>query len=394
MQRAHPGHYVSISDVAGEHARAFVPAPLPPCPPLELTTALRFRLGEADRALGELNAAAGLLPDPELFVYMFVRQEAVLSSQIEGTQSSLDDLLRAEAADQPGAPRDSDVMEVSRYVSAAARGQALLGEGWPLTGRMFTELHGILLRDGRGHERLPGQYRTSQNWIGGTRPGNAAYVPPPAFEVSRCMGELERFLNQPKTELEPLLKAGMAHAMFESIHPFLDGNGRLGRMLVTLGLMRDGVLTKPLLYVSLYFKLHRASYYELLQRTRTHGDWETWLEFFLEAVAKTARAGIRTAGALNQLFDRDRRIIQQHGSRTGSTLRVHEALQRTPITSIKGLASRTGLTSPAVTNALRVLESLDVVKELTGRERRREFAYGAYLDTLRRGVQPEALAAE
>ena len=393
MERPHNGRYVSISDIGGERARAFVPDPLPPSPDLELATPIRFRLGEADRALGELNAAARLLPEPDLFVYMFVRQEAVLSSQIEGTQSTLDDLLRAEAAEQPGAPRDSDVAEVTRYVAAAARGQVLLAEGWPLTGRLFTELHGILLRDGRGHERLPGQYRTSQNWIGGTRPGNATYVPPPAAEVHACMGALERFLNQPTSDLEPLLKAGMAHAMFESIHPFLDGNGRLGRMLVTLSLMRDGVLAMPLLYVSLFFKLHRATYYELLQRTRTHGDWETWLEFFLEAVAKTARAGVRTAGDLNRLFDSDRRRIQTHGSRTGSTLRVHEAMQRTPITSIKGLTARTGLTAPAVTNALQVLESLEVVKELTGRARGREFAYRAYLDTLRQGVQPGALDA-
>jgi len=377
--------------VGGEKARAFVPSPLPPEPELEMTPQLRYRLGEADRALGELNAAAGLLPQPDLFVYMFVRQEAVLSSQIEGTQSTLDDLLRSEIPDQPGAPQTPDIAEVSSYVAAAERGEVLLREGWPLTGRMFLELHGILLKNSRGYDKAPGEYRRGQNWIGGSRPGNARYVPPPASEVQACMGELEVFLNQSKAEVEPLIKAGLMHAMFESIHPFQDGNGRLGRMLVTLSLIRDGVLDRPLLYISLFFKLNRERYYELLQATRTDGDWEAWIEFFLEAVATTARGGFQTAAELNRVFERDRRAIQDHGVKTGSVLRVHEALQKHPFGTIRGLAATTSLTPPAVAQALRVLEGLETVKEITGKPRNREYVYSKYLEALHRGTQPDAL---
>ncbi|WP_426734941.1 Fic family protein [Myxococcus faecalis] len=265
--------------------RAFVPPPLPPRPAIDVLGLLE-RLSLAERALGRLDGITVLLPRQELFLYMCVRKEAVLSSQIEGTQSTLSDLLQFELGAQEGAPID-DVREVSNYVDAMMYGLERL-EKLPLSLRLVRELHERLLRSGRGGTKDPGEFRRSQNWIGGTRPGNALYVPPPVTELDGCLASLELFMHEEQSRLPALIKAGLLHVQFESIHPFLDGNGRIGRLLVTLYLCARGVLRKPLLYLSLYLKTHRADYYRLLQEVRERGAWEAWLEFFLDGIEKTA----------------------------------------------------------------------------------------------------------
>ena len=255
MKRELQGKYVAIS-TAVEKARAFVPAPLPPRPPIDWTAELRSKFDQALLALGRLDSVSTLLPDTSLFLYMYVRKEAVLSSMIEGTQSSLSDLLLFELDQEPGVPLD-DVREVSNYVAALDHGLRLLEGGLPLSLRLFREIHGVLLNKGRGAHQAPGEFRRSQNWIGGTRPGNAAFVPPPAEEVPECMSNLELFLHDQPEPTPVLLKAALAHVQFETIHPFLDGNGRLGRLLITLLLCEQKVLREPMLYLSLYFKTHR-----------------------------------------------------------------------------------------------------------------------------------------
>src|ERR1019366_8787426 len=300
------GEY-AITTTAGESVRAFIPRPLPPEPLLELDTFFPL-LDRANQALGRLDGLSTLLPDTEMFLYLYVRKEAVLSSQIEGTQSSLSDLLLFENEAAPGVPID-DVREVSNYVAAMQHGLQRLREGFPLSLRLIREIHGILLRGGRGADRTPGEFRRSQNWIGGTRPGNAAYVPPPPERLMECLDSLEKFLHDETQTLPLLVQLGLIHVQFESIHPFLDGNGRLGRLLITLLLCARGALHEPLLYLSLYFKTHRARYYELLQRVRTEGVWELWLEFFLEGAETTAKQAADTAVELIGLFKKDRKRI-------------------------------------------------------------------------------------
>jgi Fic family protein len=313
MKRELQGRYVIISTV-GEKAQAFVPAPLPPHPPIDWTPELRNKFDLALLALGRLDSVSTLLPDTSLFLYMYVRKEAVLSSMIEGTQSSLSDLLLYELDQEPGVPLD-DVREVSNYVAAFDHGQRLLEGGLPLSLRLIREIHGVLLNKGRGSGLTPGEFRRSQNWIGGTRPGNAAFVPPPAEHVLECMSKLERFLHDQPEPTPVLLKAALAHVQFETIHPFLDGNGRLGRLLITLLLYDQKVLREPMLYLSLYFKTHRQYYYELLNNVRLTGDWEAWLDFFAEAVIVTAGLAVETARQLIALSNLDRERINGLGRR-------------------------------------------------------------------------------
>ncbi len=308
MKRAQSGRY-EITSAGGERVRAFVPDPLPPRPPLALTGRLQQSLEAAVLATGRLDGVSTLLPDRSLFLYTYVRKEAVLSSQIEGTQSSLSDLLLFELDEAPGVPVD-DVAEVSNYVAALDHGLARMRGGFPLTNRLIREIHGVLLSRGRGAGRAPGAFRRSQNWIGGTRPGNAAFVPPPAHAVQDCMSALERFLHATDDGLPLLVRAGLAHVQFETIHPFLDGNGRVGRLLVTLLLVHAGMLHEPLLYPSLYLKQHRNAYYDLLTRVREKGDWEAWLSFFLVGVTETAESAAMTANRLTQLFSEDRARIE------------------------------------------------------------------------------------
>ena len=378
------GRYVETV-VAGETVRAFVPPPLPPTPPIDVLSLLP-KLSVADRALGRLDGITVLLPRQELFLYMYVRKEAVLSSQIEGTQSTLSDLLRFETEAQAGQPID-DIREVSNYVDAMMYGLERL-ETLPLSLRLMREMHLRLLQSGRGAAKNPGEFRRSQNWIGGTRPGNALFVPPPVPELEAGLDAFERFMHEEASGLPPLIKAGLLHVQFETLHPFLDGNGRIGRLLVTLYLCVHDVLRKPLLYLSLYLKTHRADYYRLLQEVREHGAWEAWLEFFLDGVAETANQAFDAAMRIVELFKADRERITAESDRVGSALRVHELLQQNPFATGTSLVQQTGLTAPTVNAALAELQRLQIVNEITGRQRGRVFAYTAYLGILNEGTAP------
>lgn len=371
----------------GEVARAFVPAPLPPDPPIDWTPSLRSKFDQALLALGRLDSVSTLLPDTSLFLYMYVRKEAVLSSMIEGTQSSISDLLLFELDQEPGVPLD-DVSEVSRYVSALHHGLRLLDEGLPLSLRLIREVHGVLLAKGRGSVQTPGEFRRSQNWIGGTRPGNASFVPPPADEVQECMNQLELFLHDVPEPTPPLLKAALAHVQFETIHPFLDGNGRLGRLLITLLLCEQGALREPMLYLSLYFKTHRQRYFELLNSLRLTGDWESWLDFFAEAVTFTSNQAVQTAQQLHDLSKQDRTRIGDLGRAARSALQVHRALMERPVATSNSLVAKTGLTPASVNNALGHLVRLGIVRELTEKKRNRLFSYSDYIAILSRGTEP------
>ncbi|MHC4470613.1 MAG: Fic family protein [Planctomycetota bacterium] len=386
MKRRETGQY-EVTAVGGEQVRAFVPDPLPPEPPLDLA-AVQGSLEKALLALGRLDGLSTLLPDTHLFLYAYVRKEAVLSSQIEGTQSSLSDLLLFELEEVPGVPMD-DVVEVSNYVSALEHGLRRLRDGFPLSNRLIREIHGRLLARGRGSDKTPGEFRRSQNWIGGRRPGTAHFVPPPALAVPDCMSDLERFLHAQAPALPALVRAGLAHVQFETIHPFLDGNGRVGRLLITFLLCHDGVLREPLLYLSLYFKQHREDYYALLNGVRQDGDWEAWLTYFLDGVAQTAEGAVSTAEGLVSLFQQDKARVQQEGRVAGTALRVHQVLKERPITSLKEVAERTGLSFPAASSGMQVLERLDVARELTGKKRNRLYGYDRYLAILSEGTEPD-----
>ena len=381
-----PGRFIE-TPVAGEVVRAFVPSPLPPVPPIDVL-ALLDRLSLAERALGRLDGITTLLPRQELFLYMYVRKEAVLSSQIEGTQSTLSDLLRFETEAQTGAPID-DIREVSNYVDAMMYGLERLGS-LPLSLRLIREMHARLLHDGRGGTKSPGEFRRTQNWIGGTRPGNALFVPPPVSELDACLDALERFMHEDASRLPALIKAGLLHVQFETIHPFLDGNGRIGRLLVTLYLCAHGALRKPLLYLSLYLKTHRADYYRLLQEVREHGAWEAWLEFFLAGVAETANQAFDAATRIVALFKQDRERITDESERASSALRIHETFQSSPFLTANLLVERTNLSAPTVNAALADLQRLGIVEEGTGRRRGRVFAYRRYLAILSEGTAPLA----
>ena len=380
MHRPAAGRYVTVP-TAGEPFQAFVPAPLPPAPPLVWSAALRRRFDAALLALGRLDAVTALLPNAALLLYSFVRKEAVLSSQIEGTQSSLADLLLYEIDEQPGVPVE-DAREVSRCVAALERGLEKLRGGLPLCTRLLCEMHEVLLTHPGGWGKTPGEVRRSQVWIGGTRPGNAAFVPPPADALPDCLAALERFLNDDPEPVPPLIKAALAHVQFETIHPFLDGNGRLGRLLIVLQLVADGVLREPMLYPSLFFKTHRALYYELLNEVRLRGDWERWLDFFAEGIEASATQGVSTANALLALVNADRDRIAGLGRAAASALAVHHALQRQPIATSAALVQATRLTPATVNKSLAHLERIGIVAEVTNRQRGRVFSYRKYVEEL------------
>jgi len=334
-----------------------------------------------------LDSITLLLPDPDIFLYAYVRREALLSSQIEGTQSSLSDLLLFELEEAPGVPFE-DVVEVSNYVAALEHGIRRLQEGFPLCNRLIREMHALLLSRGRGSEKLPGEFRRTQNWIGGTRPGKAHFVPPPPDEVPRCMADLERFLNGENAPYPTLVNAALAHVQFETIHPFLDGNGRMGRLLIAFVLHHSGILKRPLLYLSLYFKQHRDEYYRLLDLVRLEGDWEAWLDFFLEGVEQTAQNAVETAQRLVALFGEDRCKIQEGVKRAGTALRVFDALCDRPIITLKEVVRRTGLTFATAAKGMNILEELSIAREITGKKRNRIFAYDRYLAILSEGTEP------
>jgi Fic family protein len=385
MKRELQGQYITISTV-GEKAIAFVPAPLPPSPSIEWTPELRSKFDQALLALGRLDSISTFLPDISMFLYMYVRKEAVLSSMIEGTQSSLSDLLLFELDMEPGVPMD-DVREVSNYVAALDYGLKRLAEGFPLSLRLIKEMHAVLLSKGRGANQTPGEFRKTQNWIGGTRPGNAAFVPPPAEHVLDCMGRLELFLHDQPAPTSTLLKAALAHVQFETIHPFLDGNGRLGRLLITLLLCEQKILREPMLYLSLYFKTHRQYYYELLNEIRLSGNWETWLDFFAEAVIVTATQAVDTAQQLVDLTNDDRESISGLGRAAATALQVHRTLMERPITDSNWLVEKTGITPATVNKCLGNLERLGIIRELTSRKRNRVFSYTGYLEIMNKGTE-------
>jgi Fic family protein len=365
---------------------SFHPKPLPPKPSLQIDPSMQDLLDKANQALGRLDGITLLLPDPDQFLYSYIRKEAVLSSQIEGTQSSLSDLLlyeNDEASDVPIA----DTRETFNYIRAMNHGIERLQSGMPLSLRIFKEVHGLLLESGRGAGQSPGEFRTSQNWIGGSRPGNARYVPPPAHEVLPAMGALELFLHDKPVRTPILVKAALAHAQFETIHPFLDGNGRVGRLLITLLLCtEEEQVSRPLLYLSLYLKRNRDAYYMHLQRVRTHGEWEAWLRFFLQGVNEVARSATDTTRRLLALVEEDRNAIHALGRASGSALRLHDLATRRIVFRIPEAARELSLSEVTVASTAGHLERIGIVREATGRTRNKLFVYGRYLSILEEGT--------
>jgi Fic family protein len=380
MKRGPSGRIIT-SRMGGEDVRVFVPFSLPPDPPLEMTGQRQALMEQALIALGRLDALSSLLPDPRLFLYAYIRKEAVLSSQIEGTQSSLSDLLLFEMEEAPGVPLE-DVLDVSNYVAALEHGLSRMRGGFPLSNRLLREMHTHLLSRGRGRDKLPGEFRRSQNWVGGTRPGNAHYIPPPPDFARDCMGELELFLNDGRGQLPILVRAALAHVQLESIHPFLDGNGRIGRLLITLVLWTGELIREPLLYLSLYLKEHRTDYYRLLDQVRSTGDWEAWVDFFLEGVHETAEDAVETARRMTDLFQQDRARLRLAGRQSPSALRLHQALMEHPVLTLPKAAEFSGLSFPAVNSAMNLLTKMGVAREITGRKRNRVFTYQEYIEAL------------
>lgn len=360
--------------------RAFVPAPLPPVPPVDLTGELRTLLSDADRALGRLDGSVLTLPNADLFVFMYVRKEAVLSSQIEGTQSSLQDLLAAEANLVGAGERPRDVDEVVNYVAAMNRGLKRLSE-LPVSVRLIREIHAQLMQGVRGGHLTPGELRSSQNWIGpmGAMLADATFVPPPPDMVSGAMGALETFLHR-DDGLPALVKIGLAHAQFETIHPFLDGNGRVGRLLITFLLTEGGILHKPVLYLSHWFRRYRGEYYDRLQRVRDAGDWEGWLQFFLRGLAEVSAEATATARQILLMREAHRTAITEHlGRAAGNGHRVLEMLYNKPIVAVADVASLNGTSFAAANTLIARFEQLGILTEVTGFARNRRFRYEPYV---------------
>jgi Fic family protein len=379
------GRYIKSSAVGGESYNSYIPRPLPPNPPLDMAE-LYPLLDQANTAIGRLDGMSMMLPDPSLFLYMYVRKEAVLSSQIEGTQSSLSDLLLSETQSIPMAPLD-DINEVSNYVAAMNYGLERLKE-FPLSLRLIREIHARLLHNTRGSNKQPGEFRSSQNWIGGSRPGNANFIPPSPKYLMECLDNFEKFLHDDTIRLPVLIKAALAHVQFETIHPFLDGNGRLGRLLITFMLCVAGVLKQPMLYLSLYLKVNRRDYYSHLQSVRETGNWESWIKFFLTGVIETAQQATGTAQSIIELFEKDRKIIENSNKSTAAILTVHAYLQQHSVATTGKIKENTNLSLPTILRSLVVLENLGIIKEITGKNRRKVFAYHQYLALLNKGTEP------
>lgn len=380
------GTYIRSSVVAGEYYDSYVPRPLPPAPPLCMDE-LYPLLDHGNAALGRLDGLCAALPDTSIFLYMYIRKEAVLSSQIEGTRSSLSDLLLSENTGAPGVPSDEDVASVSRYVRAMEYGIERLDE-LPLSLRLIREIHEKLMDKEHDSHARPGEFRTSQNWIGGLRPSTARFVPPPPENLTECLGSLEDFLHDKTVRLPALVKAALVHAQFETIHPFLDGNGRVGRLLITFTLRFWGIIKEPLLYLSLYFRINRRAYYDHLQAVRETGDWEAWVRFFLEGVIETADQAALTAKTLTGLFEKDGARIESSGKSTPGLLKIYDHLKHCPVITTTGIRERCGVSLPTVLRCLGRLEMLGIVKEITGRDRHKIFVYAEYLDILKRDAIP------
>ncbi len=387
MKRGLTGEYL-VQKYGEETVRAFMPFPLPPKPPLSISPVLQEEFDRAHISLGRLDSVATLLPDVGLFLYTYIRKEAVLSSQIEGTKSTLSDLLLFEMDGVPGVPID-DVVEVSNYVAAVQHGLQRIREGFPLSNRLVREIHGILLSKGRGSDKTPGEFRRSQNWIQGTRPGNARYVPPPPDRVAEALGNWEKFLNDMPERTPALIKAALMHVQFETIHPFSDGNGRIGRLMITLLLCHERILHDPLLYLSLYFKKNRERYFDLLMGVRAEGDWEEWLGFFAAGVGEMAEGAVATARGLNKIFEEDRSILQGLKRKAGSALQIHQLLQKHPLADVNSLSRTSKLSQPTIAAALDTLQNAGIIQEITGKKRNRLFVYKRYLDIMNKGTEIE-----
>lgn len=385
LPRTRAGAYLERT-INGEQVQAFIAPLLPPEPPLRLSAEHQDVLEKANRALGRLDGITTLLPDTSFFIYNYVRKEAVLSSQIEGTQSSLSDLLLFESDEVPGVPLN-DVAEVSNYVTAMQYGLSRVREDdFPLSARLFKELHARLLNASRGANKNPGDFRSSPVWLGGMRPSEAVFVPPPFEMIGELMANLEGFLHDEYGRTPTLIKAALAHVQFETIHPFLDGNGRLGRLLITLLLCAEEVLLEPTLYLSLYFKTHRSDYYAALQRVRTEGDWEGWLLFFLHGVFDTAQAAFNTAQRLIALFATDRARTETLGRAAGSALQVLQVAQKRVLFSVKDVSTDVNIALPTVRRSIEALESLGILREITDKGRNRIWLYSDYLSILNEGT--------
>jgi Fic family protein len=380
------GEYIT-STIGGESFQAFIPEPLPPQPPLEISGELIESLEKANRALGRLDGISHVLPNINLFIYQYVRKEALLSSQIEGTQSSFSDLLLYETDAVPGVPVE-DTEEVSNYIAALQHGLERLRNGFPLSLRLIREIHEILLRGGRGAMKQPGDFRTSQNWLGGSRPGNAVFVPPPPERLMECLDSFEKYLDEEKVNIPVLIKIGLVHIQFETIHPFLDGNGRLGRLLITLLLCHYQILKEPMLYLSLHFKQNRSEYYRHLQQVRLQGDWESWLIFYLDGIYETSEQAVNTAIKLKTIFETDVEQINQLGRISQSCLRVHELLIKKVLINVQDTSRELEINRTTISNCLQHLIELGVVKEITGYKRNRFFVYDQYINELSAGTNP------
>jgi Fic family protein len=377
-----------VRTIGGEDVRSFIPEPLPPTDPaLAIDDKRAALLSRAERSLARLEIAGEMVPSLDWFIYAFVRKEAVITSQIEGTQATLVDLLEYEAEKAARRP-DKDVLEVCNYLNALkyTRGQLASPKGLPLSMRLLHEAHKRLLRGVRGANKQPGAVRHSQNWIGGTRPGNATYVPPPAEEVPALLGDLEKYLHADDA-LPPLVRIGLAHVQFETIHPYLDGNGRIGRLFITLLLQHWKLLSAPLLYLSLYFKRNRAEYYRLLGEVRTSGDWEAWTDFFLEGVATIAEEAVVTAREVFALVSKDRERVLAASGASVIAARLLEQLPVHPVITIPGIVKLLDTTKPTAGKAVQLLEKVGVLVETSGKQRDRTFAYQRYLDRLRAGTE-------
>lgn len=385
--RRSTGDYVEGS-LAGSRYRAFVPKPLPPEPALFFSAELVGQLERANQALGRLDGITLMLPDPTLFLYQYVRKEALLSSQIEGTQSSLSDLLLFEIEEKPGVPID-DVEEVSNYIAALKHGlKRLRDDDFPLSLRLIREIHAILLRGGRGSRKQTGEFRTDQNWVGGKSPALASFIPPPPDYLPNCLQEFEQFMHAPSAEMPPLIKAALTHVQFETMHPFSDGNGRMGRLLIALILCKEGVLREPSLYLSLYFKTRRQQYYEQLDGIRREGNWEAWLQFFLHGVELTSQQAVDTAQRILALFESDRERVRSLGRRAGSALQVYEEFVRHTILDAPTILKTLSLSGPTVHSAIGSLQELGLLNEITGQQRNRIWVYERYYELLNEGAEP------
>jgi Fic family protein len=379
------------TNTAGETVNAFVPVPLPPSnPPLDMNAELSALLQCAEAGVSRLKLAGSIVPSLDWLLYSFVRKEAIVSSQIEGTQSTLVDLLMYEAVGKENTLDDSDVVQVCNYVDALqyARKQMRSKNGLPLSMRLLNEAHRRLLKNVPGAYRAPGEIRRSQNWIGGTRPGNAVYVPPPPHLLNDLLGSLEKYIHT-EDSLHPLIRAGLSHVQFETIHPYQDGNGRIGRLLITLLLEHWKVLSSPLLYLSLYFKRHRTEYYRRLDAVRIDGDFEGWLKYFLEGVAVIAEETVATTQKLFTQIGTDRTKVLSGRSISVAGIRLFELLPAHPIITVAKAVKLLKTTKPTATKAVTGLVDSGVLVETTGRRRDRAFSYENYLNLLRAGTEPE-----